>query len=453
LKRVLEPRALAAFTGELLHPGDDGYDEARHVHNGMIDKRPALIARCRSAADIAAAVVYAVERGLEVSVRGGGHNVAGTAVTDGGVMIDLAPMRAIEVDPGARRASVEGGATWGELDAAAQQHGLAVTGGMISSTGIAGLTLGGGLGWLMGRYGLSCDNLVSAQVVLADGRIVTASEEQHPDLFWGLRGGGGNFGVVASFTYRLHTVGPLVTGIQGGYRWDAAADALRRYREVMSSASDDLIANAALICDPDGARIAGVVGCHLGDAGAAEEELAPFRDLPGATEVSIAPVAYAELNSVLDAKYPRGALNYWKSTFLADLSDEVIAALVTHFETCPSPRTSLVLEHLHGAATRVPADATAVPHRSPGYNLLLTSVWSDPAESDENVAWTRQVFAAMQPFSAGRTYSNYLAAEDLGGDAVVRAYGPNYQRLVEVKDAWDPTNLFRLNQNVRPSRS
>jgi berberine-like enzyme len=216
----------------------------------------------------------------------------------------------------------------------------------------------------------------------------------------------------------------------------------------MGSPSDDLIANAALIHDPDGARIAGVVGCHLGDARAAEEELAPFRDF----ETTIAPVAYAELNSVLDPKYPRGALNYWKSTFLSDLSDEAIAALVTHFETCPSPQSSMVIEHLHGAATRVPVEGTAVPHRSPGYNLVLTSVWTDPAASDENIAWTRQAAAAMQPFSANRTYSNYLAAEELAGDPVVRAYGPNYRRLVEVKDTWDPTNLFHLNQNIRPSR-
>jgi FAD/FMN-containing dehydrogenase len=447
------PPALRSFSGDLLRGGDAGYDDARAVHNGMIDKRPALIARCRSAADVAAALRYAAPRELELSVRGGGHNVAGTGVTDGGVMIDLAPMRRVVVDATSARARAEGGVTWGELDTTTQRHGLAVTGGMISSTGVAGLTLGGGLGWLMGKHGLSCDNLISAEVVLADGSVVQASDDEHPDLFWGLRGGGGNFGVVTSFEYRLHPVGPRVTGVRAAYAWESAADVLRRYREVTSSGPDELTANAALTHAPDGSgvKVAAVIGCHLGEPTAAERELAAFGDLPAAVVVDIGPVDYCELNSVLDANYPRGALNYWKSTFLSELSDEAIDTLVSLFATCPSAGTSFVIENLHGAVTRVPVGATAVPHRAPGYNLVITSVWHDAAASEENIAWTRNVFDAMRPFSSATTYSNYLADDELEGDPVARAFGPNYARLVEVKNAYDPTNLFRLNQNIRPT--
>jgi FAD/FMN-containing dehydrogenase len=367
------PRAFDGFGGDLLAPGDAGYDTARRVHNGAIDKLPALIARCRSTADVVTAVRYAASDGLEVSVRGGGHNVAGTAVTDGGLMIDLAAMRIVDVDAGRRRARVAGGATWGELDAATQRHGLAVTGGMISSTGIAGLTLGGGLGWLMGKYGLSCDNLVSAEVVVADGRVLSVGEDDYGDLFWGLRGGGGNFGVVTSFDYELHPVGPVVTGLRAAYGWDAAAAVLQRYRDVTGSASDDLTANAALLHAPDGsgAMAAGVLGCHLADAATAASELARFRDLDSPLEVEIGPIEYCELNAVLDAKYPRGALNYWKSAFFSDLSDDAIDMLVERFEQCPSTMTTVVIEHLHGAVTRMPLDATAVPRRD-GYNLVIT---------------------------------------------------------------------------------
>jgi FAD/FMN-containing dehydrogenase len=448
------PRALESFGGDLLQAGDPGYEEARRVHNGMIDKRPALIARCRSASDVATAVRHAVENGLEVSVRGGGHNVAGTAVTDGGLMIDLALLKGIEVDAERASARVAGGVTWGELDAATQAHGLAVTGGMISSTGIAGLTLGGGLGWLMGKYGLSCDNVLSAEVVLADGRMVTASADEHPDLFWGLRGGGGNFGIVTSFEFRLHPVGPLVTGIRAAYAWETAGEVLRRYREVTSSASDELTANAALLhaADGSGTKIAGIVGCHLGGEAEAARELAPFRDLSAPLGVDIGPIEYRELNAVLDPGYPRGALNYWKSGFFSELSDEAIDVLVSEFEGCPSPMSSFVIENLHGAVTQVPVDGTAVPHREPGYNLVLTSVWQVPEATAENIAWTRRAFEAMRPFMSSRTYSNYLADDELEGDPVARAFGPNYQRLVDVKTAYDPSNLFRLNQNVRPRR-
>jgi FAD/FMN-containing dehydrogenase len=441
-----------AFPGELIHPGDAGYDEARRVHNGMIDKRPALIARCRGVEDIVAAVHLAREKGLEISVRGGGHNVAGTAVTDAGVMIDLSPMKAIEVDPKLRRARAEGGVVWGELDRAAQRHGLAVTGGMISSTGIAGLTLGGGIGWLMGKYGLTVDSLVSARIVTAEGRVLTASAGENADLFWAIRGGGGNFGVVASFEYQLHPVGPIVTGVRIAYPFSAAQEVLRAYRVVTSGSHDDLTVNAGLrrAADGSGAKLVTVGGCHLGSAREAERDLRPVLELGGAVEVQVGPAEYTVVNSMIDAAYPRGALNYWKSSFLRDLSDSAIEELVRLFATCPSPLTVFVIENLHGAVTRVPVEATAVPLRDPGYNLLVTSVWRDPAASEENVAWTRDVLAALRPFTSRRRYSNYLAADEVGDDPVREAYGRNYGRLVVLKRKYDPDNVFHLNQNIRP---
>jgi FAD/FMN-containing dehydrogenase len=446
---------LRGFAGELLLPGEQGYEAARRVHNGLIDKRPGLIARCRTAADISAAVVAAREHGLELSIRGGGHNVAGTAVTEGGLMLDLSLMRAVEVDPPRRTARAEGGVTWGELDAETQPHGLAVTGGMISTTGIAGLTLGGGLGWLMGKYGLTADNLTAAEVVTADGRLLTASAEENPDLFWGLRGGGGNFGVVSSFEYGLHEVGPLVTGLRVAYPFSAARAVLGAYRDLTAEMSDDATLNAGLLhaADGSGAKLAGIVGCHVGTRSQAERELRPLLELGTPVEAELGPVEYVALNSLLDAAYPRGALNYWKSRFLHELSEGAIDALIGAFETCPSPMTVFVIEHLHGELTRVPVEATAVPLREPGYNFLITSVWADPATTAENISWTRGVFSTLERFLAARRYGNYLADDEAGDDPVRAAYGPNYERLVEVKNVYDPENVFRLNQNVRPTRS
>jgi FAD/FMN-containing dehydrogenase len=455
--RTIDERLLASltFSGELLRPGDPGYDEARRVHNGMIDKRPALVARCRDAADVAAAVDLARDEGLELSVRGGGHNVAGTAVTDGGVMVDLSRMRFVEVDPTHRRARVGGGATWGDVDWATQAHGLAVTGGMISTTGVGGLTLGGGLGWLMGKYGLTADSLVGADLVNADGRRLAASAAENDDLLWALRGGGGNFGVVTTFEFELHEVGPAVTAVSVAFPFERAGEVLRAYRTVTAEAPDELTLNAALrrAADGSGARLAGVSGCHLGDRERALRDLRPLLELGTPVELEIGPAPYTAVNSAIDAAYPRGALNYWKSSFLRDLSDDAIDTMVAGFATCPSPLTVFVLEHLHGQVTRVPVTAAAVPHREPGYNFLATSVWLDPGASAENVEWTRAAFAALQPYAARRRYSNYIAADELGEDPVRQAYGPNYERLVELKTKYDPANLFRLNQNVRPRGS
>jgi FAD/FMN-containing dehydrogenase len=444
--------AFDQFAGELVRPGDAAYEAARRIHNGLIDKHPSLIARCRTTADIVSAVNVARDTSIELSVRGGGHNVAGRAVTEGGLMLDLSDMRAVEVDHASRTARAQGGTTWSILDRETQRWGLAVTGGMISSTGIGGLTLGGGLGWLMGRHGLTVDNLLSCDIVVADGSVLTASADERPDLFWALRGGGGNFGVVSSFLYRLYPVGPVVTGFRVAYPFSQAAEMLRFYRDYTADGPDDLTINAALTHLPDGsgAKIAAVVGCHIGTTEEAERDLAPLRSFGTPLNVELGPMEYTTVNSLLDPAYPRGALNYWKSSFLHELSDEAIDAIVAAFGDCPSPASAFVLENLHGQVTRVPVDATAVPHREHGYNFLITSVWHDPSANEENIEWTREAFAAMRQFTAARRYVNYIADDEDGEGPVREAYGPNYARLAEVKGTYDRANLFRLNQNIRP---
>ncbi|HXV33698.1 MAG TPA: FAD-binding oxidoreductase [Gaiellaceae bacterium] len=452
---VIADEALATlegFSGPLLRPGEEGYEEARRIYNGLIDRKPALIARCRGEADIVEAVRFAREAGLELAVRGGGHQVGGRCLVEGGVMVDLSPMKGIFVDPEARTARVQPGVDWAQLNRETQLHGLAVTGGVISTTGVAGLTLGGGLGWLMPKYGLATDNLESARVVTADGRTLTASESENPDLFWGLRGGGGNFGVVSSFEFRLHPVGPTVAGGLVAHPLAAAEDFLRFYRDFSTGSSDDLMTFAGLVHAPDGsgAKLAVCVACHLGQPEQAEADLLPLREFGTPALVELGPMPYTVLNSLLDAGYPTGSLNYWKSGFLGELSDQAIAEMLERFAVCPSPMTAMLLEHFHGAVTRVPVDATAVPHREQSHNFAITSVWADPAATDENVAWTRESFAAMEPFLGGRRYLNYFSDDDTGETAARAAYGPNYERLVEVKNAYDPTNMFRQNVNVLP---
>ncbi|MGH3093215.1 MAG: FAD-binding oxidoreductase, partial [Gaiellaceae bacterium] len=348
--------ALEGFSGTLLLPGDPGYEHTRGVFNALIDKRPALIAQCRGVADIVAAVGFAREHGLEVSVRGGGHNVAGTAVTEGGVMVDLSRMRGIRVDSEAQTARVQGGVIWRDLNRETQLHGLAVPGGIVSSTGVAGLTLGGGLGWITGKYGLTVDNLLSAEVVTADGRVLTASGEEHEDLFWALRGGGGNFGVVSSFEYRLHPVGPVVTGGLVLHSYPKARELLSFCRDFMADAPRELAVDAALHFSPDGSarKLAGLAVCHVGPREQAEEDLRPLLAFGSPVEVQVGAMPYTAVNSMLDGAYPPGLLNYWKSSFLAELSDEAIDTMVEEFEGCPSPRSALVLRHFRGAVADVP---------------------------------------------------------------------------------------------------
>jgi FAD/FMN-containing dehydrogenase len=443
--------ALRDRLGErILRPEDPGYDEARAIHNGLIDRRPAMIVRCRSAEDVVAALALARDEGFDVSVRGGGHNVAGRAVSDGGVMIDLSEMRAIAVDPDRKTLTAGGGATWAELNDAAAAHGLAVTGGAISSTGIAGLTLGGGLGWLMAKYGLAADNLLSAELVTASGEVLGVDDTSHPDLMWALRGGGGNFGVATTFTYRVHPLS-MITGGLIAHPVDAAPDLLRFYRDASASASDDLTVFAGLVPAPDGSgnKLAAFVICHTGTPEAAEQELAPYKAFGSPLVTEVGPMPYPVINTMLDEGFPKGSLNYWLSSFTNGLTDALIDTMVERYAAVPSPMTPMLLEHFHGAVTRVEPTATAVPHREAGWNLLIPSVWTDPTDTAANIAWAKETHAALKPELSERRWLNYLG-DDQGEDAIRGAYGPNYDRLRELKRQYDPENVFHLNHNIAP---
>jgi FAD/FMN-containing dehydrogenase len=437
-------------TGSVLAPDHPGYDAARAVHNGLIDRKPALIVRAHSAQDVVAALAFARSAGFEVSVRGGGHNVAGRAVTDGGVMIDLAEMKNITVDPEHATATAQGGVTWNELNEAAASHGLAVTGGAISTTGIAGYTLGGGLGWLMGKCGLACDNLDAVELVTAAGDVLQVDAESHPDLLWALRGGGGNFGVATEFTYRLHPLS-TVTGGLIAHPIDAAPELLRFYRDAVADASDDLTVFAGLVHAPDGsgAKLAALVVCHAGEPDAAAHELAPFLSFGSPVMTQVGSMPYPVMNTLLDAGYPAGSLNYWLSSFARGLPDVLIDIVVERFACVPSTMTAILFEHFHGAVIRVAPTDTAVPHREPGWNLLIPSVWTDPAATEANIRWTRETHAALSPHLAARRWLNYLG-DDQADDAIRAAYGPNYDRLREIKRRYDPANIFHLNHNIAP---
>jgi FAD/FMN-containing dehydrogenase len=439
------------FSGPLLQPGDTQYDETRQVHNGFVDKRPALIARCRGVADIVAAVNFARANDIPVAVRGGGHNVSGRATIEGGMMIDLSLMKGIMVSPAARRVRAQGGVTWGEFNRETQIHGLATTGGVVSTTGIGGLTLGGGLGWLIGTHGLAIDNLRSVELVTADGQVRTVSAEEHPDLFWALRGGGGNFGIAASLEYKLHPVGPTIHGGAVFHPFSAAEDVLRFYRDLSASAPDELTLFAGLLHAPDGsAKLAGIVAAYCGPADRAEQALKPLRSFGPPAMDLLGPISYCQINTLFDAALPRGARNYWKSTFLNALTDEAIHAIVDSYASVTSPMSQLLLEHFHGALTRVAPDATAFPHRQAGYNLVMITQWTTPAEDQRHVAWTRERYAALQPFARGARYSNYLDHDDTT-DAAAAAYGANYARLQQIKATFDPDNFFRQNLNIKPA--
>lgn len=440
------------LAGQIVRPDHPDYDEARRVHNGLIDKRPALVVRCLGLADIVDAVKLAREHGLTVAVRGGGHNVAGLGTVDGGMVIDLSLMRGIHVDARARTARAQGGMMWNGFNRETQLHGLATTGGVVSSTGIGGLTLGGGLGWLMGKHGLALDNLLSADVVLADGSVVTAAADDNADLFWALRGGGGNFGVAASFAYRLHPVGPAITGGLIAYPFAAAWDVLRHYRDITASLPDEFTVFAGLIHAPDGSgtKLVALVLCHCGPLKDGERAARPIKEFGEPALDAIGPMPYAELNGMLDEGYPRGALNYWKSQFLASLSDDAIRTMIDRFESCPTPMGQLLIEHFHGAVTRVGASDTAFPHRQAGYNMVILGEWMEPADNERCIAWTRDCYAAMQPYVGSGRYVNYIEADD-AGDAIAAAYGPNFRRLREIKAKYDPDNFFHVNQNIRPA--
>jgi FAD/FMN-containing dehydrogenase len=438
----------ANLRGELIRPEDDGYDATRAVFNGMIDKHPAMIVRCAGTADVMQGVNFARTHDLLLSVHGGGHSVAGNAVSDGGLMLDLSPMKGIRIDPVHRLVQAQAGLTLGEFDHETQAFGLATTLGVVSVTGIAGLTLGGGLGWLNGKYGLACDNLISADVVTADGRLVTASDEENEDLFWGIRGGGGNFGVVTSFEYQLHPVGPV---LGGGLRYPAAEarDFLRFYHEFASNCPDELSTAASLGHAPDSSVVVGVAVCYCGPIEEGERVLHPLRTFGSPLEDNIQPMSYQTLQSAPDAGFPLGRQHYWKSSWLKHLSDEAIEVMLEFVTEMRSSISGVGLQQMHGAASRVDPAATAFPHRDEHYDFLILSQWADRSDSEENVRWTRASFETMQPFFESGVYVNNLGEE--GEDRIKEAYGAHYERLVALKDKYDPTNLFHLNQNIRPT--
>jgi FAD/FMN-containing dehydrogenase len=439
----------SSFTGELLQPTDTAYDDARRVHNGLVDKRPALIARCRGAADVADAVKLARRTGLEIAVRGGGHNVAGRATVEAGLMIDLSQMRGIHVDPAARTARAQGGVLWKAFNRETQAHGLATTGGVVSSTGVAGLTLGGGIGWLMPKYGLALDNLLSVDVVTADGSLLRASEDENPDLFWALRGGGGNFGVATSLEYAVHPVGPVIAGGLVAYPFAKAPEVLRFFREACADLPDEMMLVAGLITGPDGGKLVGIVACHCGDLETGLAALQPIKAFDAPVLDTVGPVPYGVLNTVLDESFPKGALNYWKAQFVRELSDESIDTLVDAYARCPSPMAQIVVEHFHGAASRVPVDATACALRVEGFNVVLASQWNDATQTAPCVAWGRASYEAMRPFFGSTRYVNYLADDEFDG-AAAAVYGPNLPRLRAIKAQYDPENVFHLNVNIAP---
>jgi FAD/FMN-containing dehydrogenase len=440
----------AGLRGTLLCPGDDGYDAARAVWNGMIDKRPALMACCAGAADVITAVNFARSHNLLVAVRGGGHSVAGNAVCDGGLVIDLSRMKGIRVDPTRRTVRAEPGLTWAEFDRETQAFGLATTGGFVPSTGIAGLTLGGGLGYLMRRFGLACDTLLSVDIVTADGQLRTASPTENEDLFWGVRGGGGNFGVVTSFEYRLHPVGPMVLGGLILHPLAVAKEAFQFYREFTRAAPDELTTHLAFVTSPEGHPVVAFIVCYSGSLETGEEVIRPLRAFGSPVADMVGPMPYTAVQALGGSLYPPGRLNYWKSSFIYDLSDAAIDTMIAQFEAVPSRFSAAAVEHLGGAMSRIGKDETAFNERTAPFNLIITSEWTDPAESEKNIRWARDFWAAMRPFESEAAYVNYLDRGD--EDRIRAAYGADkYERLVALKNKYDPTNMFRLNQNIKPT--
>ncbi len=443
--------------GPVLRDGDAGYDEARTLWNAMIDRRPALIARCADANSVAEAVRFAREHDLLLAVRGGGHNIAGKAVCDGGLMIDLSGMKDIRVDPESRTARVEPGVLLQELDAATQEHGLATPVGYNSTTGIAGLTLGGGFGWLSRKYGLTIDNLLGADVVTADGERVRASADENPELFWGLRGGGGNFGVVTAFDFRLHPVGPDVLSGVIVYPHDQARDVLRNLRDFNAGAPDELTTWAVLrkapplpFLDEDvhGTDVLVVATCHAGDMAGGEKLLAPLRAFGDPHADAIGPHPYAGFQQAFDGLNPHGSRNYWKSLNFEGLTDEVIDLAVDAASALPSPMTEIPLAQLGGAISRVPEDSTAYPHRDAAWLMNSHTQWKDPADDEACLAWTRAMYDAMRPHAMQGCYVNFIS-EGEGHER--EGYEANWDRLVALKRKVDPQNVFRVNQNVAPA--
>ncbi len=437
----------ARLRGPLLLSGDEGYDEARTVWNALIDHRPALIARCSGAADVVAAVQFARQHDLRVSIKGGGHGVAGKAVCDGGLMIDLSRMKSIRVDPVARIVRAEPGVLGTDLDRETQAFGLATPVGTVSTTGIAGLTLGGGQSWLGSKFGFAIDNLLSVDIVTADGTLRTASATKHEDLFWGIRGAGHNFGVVTSFEYRLHPVGPVLGGLVI-HPLSEAVNVLRFYRDFTTSQPDELQTWAGILTTPDGNAVVALVPCYVGSLSEGERLLAPLRRFGNPVADTVAPIPYVVMQTLFDAALPHGRLGYWKTGLTNRIDDAVIEATVEYASKVPSPHTIIIFAELHGAYSRIGKTDTAYYHRDMQYDLIALSVWTDPADTERNIRWTRDIFAAWEPHLAPAVYVNDLGDE--GEERVRSAYGENYARLVALKAKYDPTDFFYLNQNIKP---
>jgi FAD/FMN-containing dehydrogenase len=452
----------AAVGGDVLVAGDPGYDAARAVWNAMIDRRPGVIVRCRTTADVVAAVAFAREHGRPVSVRGGGHNVAGHAVADGGVMVDLSPFNDVRVDPERARAFVAGGATWAAVDAATQEHGLATPGGLISDTGVGGLTLSGGIGWLRSRYGLAIDNVVSAKVVTADGRVVRASAAENEDLFWALRGGGGNFGVVTEFEFALHPVGPTVMFAAPVLPIEAGVAPIRAWRDFLADKHGDvgsLIEFSTIPASSDypeaawGRRVYTIAALYAGDADDGEAVLRPLLELGEPVVDFTGQMAYRDVQQLFDTVIPFGKHRcYWKSRYLSGLGDDAIDLIVAGNERPPSPNTLSSIWNFGGATAQVDAAATAFGDRSMPWMVSIDSIWDTADQDDANIAWTRSFWERLEPFSdRGRVYLNFAGHGEDNDELTRRTFGPNYARLADVKRRYDPTNMFRFNQNIRPA--
>lgn len=434
--------------GELVLPTDAGYDRARKVWNGAIDKRPAAIVFCANADDVVQAVTHAKSQGCLVAVRSGGHNVAGLSVCDDGMVIDLSRMKRITVDPERRIARAEAGLTLGEFDAATQAHGLATTMGVNGDTGIAGLTLGGGFGKLGRKHGLSCDNLIAAEIVTADGRLLRASAGEHPHLFWALRGGGGNFGIVTVFEYRLHPLGPALLVGSVLHAYDQAREAMRFYDKFSRDAPDEMSVDAALVTLPSGERGFSVSACYAGPPEAGEPVIAPLMKFGSPVESRLQAIPYLQIQSAGDSLFPRGRRYYWKAQFLREISDGAIEALLEAYAKAPNRSSLLVFQQVGGAIARVPASDSPYANRDAALDCFPIAIWDDPADDAANMGWARELWNAVRPFSTGGVYANNLGDE--GDERVRDAYGVNYARLAAVKKQYDPTNFFQLNQNIRP---
>jgi FAD binding domain/Berberine and berberine like len=437
----------AAFRGELIKPGDSGYEAARKIWNASIDRHPGVIARCSGVADVVAAVNFARENELLVAVRGGGHNVSGKALCDDGIVIDLSGMRGIHVDAENHSARVQGGATLRDVDRETHVFGLAVPAGVISKTGIAGLTLGGGVGWLVRKYGLTCDNVLSFDIVTADGKPRVASAHENEDLFWALRGGGGNFGIVTSFEFRVHPVRTVLGGLVT-YPRDRAVEVLQFYRDFTQSAPEELTAYAALVHTPDGIPAVAVIACYCGDVAEGEQVFKSLRTFSSPIVDGIQIMPFPQMQTLLDAAFPDGNHNYWKSTFLRELSDDAIAVLVEHANRATSPLSGVTIEYYGGVASRVGVSETAFAQRQAQYDVAILAQWVDPGESRRHVGWARGLADSMRPFSSRAYFLNFLGEEE--EDTIKAAFGPNYDRLTSIKKKYDPENFFCMNQNINP---